>query len=78
MIQDKAQPEENDAEPSFEGRSASRAVTLYWIIWVTAFGRVGKRSPALLGCGKELSLPTLTYEPRLVVNRLVVRGTPQI
>ncbi len=78
MIQDKAQPEEN-GEPSFEGRSASRAVTLYWIIWVTAFGRVGKRSPALLGCGKELSLlPAITYEPRLVANRLAARGTPQI
>ena len=47
MIQSKAQFEEN-GEPSFEGRSASRAATPYWVIWITPFGRDVKHSSALL------------------------------
>jgi hypothetical protein len=47
MIQDKAQFEEN-GESLFEGRSASRTATPYWIIWITPFGRDAKHSSALL------------------------------
>ena len=41
MIRDEAQSADN-------GTSLLRTVTLYWIIWLAPFGRVGKRSFAVL------------------------------